>query len=171
MNSFRNYMQFCLFWIEILYRWKLTLLFIFGCHLKCCCRLFDVVHTELKLYLVFEFLNQDLKRYMENCSVTGLPGPLIKVGICWRVPLSPSANLSISELPSSATQWNCVLSRSSHSTQRSQTTEPPDWFTRKYKIGRFWPCSGIWRSSEELHSRGGLNLMNNIHNLWILMIW
>ncbi|ELT89061.1 hypothetical protein CAPTEDRAFT_159953 [Capitella teleta] len=41
-------------------------------------RLFDVVHTELKLYLVFEFLNQDLKRYMENCSVTGLPGPLIK---------------------------------------------------------------------------------------------
>lgn len=29
-------------------------------------RLFDVLHSENKLYLVFEFLDQDLKRYMDS---------------------------------------------------------------------------------------------------------
>ena len=42
-------------------------------------RLLDVVHSEKKLYLVFEYLHQDLKKYMDNCPPTGLGAPLIKV--------------------------------------------------------------------------------------------
>ena len=43
-------------------------------------RLLEVVHTEKKLYLVFEFLNQDLKKYMDSCPPpSGLPLPLVKV--------------------------------------------------------------------------------------------
>ena len=38
----------------------------------------DVIHTENKLYLVFEFLHQDLKKFMDS-SVTGVPLPLVKV--------------------------------------------------------------------------------------------
>lgn len=36
-------------------------------------RLLDIVHAEQKLYLVFEFLDVDLKRYMENRNRSGSP--------------------------------------------------------------------------------------------------
>ncbi|XP_072030391.1 cyclin-dependent kinase 2-like [Amphiura filiformis] len=41
-------------------------------------RLLDVVHNEKKLYLVFEFMHQDLKKYMDKCPPSGLPMPLVK---------------------------------------------------------------------------------------------
>jgi len=30
-------------------------------------RLYEVIHTEKKLTLVFEYLDQDLKQYMDEC--------------------------------------------------------------------------------------------------------
>ncbi|XP_015742404.2 cyclin-dependent kinase 2 [Coturnix japonica] len=42
------------------------------------CRLLDVIHTENKLYLVFEFLHQDLKKFMDASSLGGIALPLIK---------------------------------------------------------------------------------------------
>jgi cyclin-dependent kinase len=39
-------------------------------------RLLDIVHAEQKLYLVFEFLDVDLKRYMENANTSGTPIPI-----------------------------------------------------------------------------------------------
>lgn len=44
-------------------------------------RLLDVIHTENKLYLVFEFLHQDLKKFMDSSSISGIALPLIKVGV------------------------------------------------------------------------------------------
>ncbi|XP_048028439.1 cyclin-dependent kinase 2 isoform X2 [Megalobrama amblycephala] len=41
-------------------------------------KLRDVIHTENKLYLVFEFLHQDLKRFMDSSSVSGISLPLVK---------------------------------------------------------------------------------------------
>ncbi|XP_041036303.1 cyclin-dependent kinase 2 isoform X3 [Carcharodon carcharias] len=41
-------------------------------------KLLDVIHTENKLYLVFEFLHQDLKKFMDVSSVNGIPLPLVK---------------------------------------------------------------------------------------------
>ncbi|XP_058647381.1 cyclin-dependent kinase 2 isoform X2 [Onychostoma macrolepis] len=46
-------------------------------------KLRDVIHTENKLYLVFEFLHQDLKRFMDSSSVTGISLPLVKVVTLW----------------------------------------------------------------------------------------
>jgi len=44
------------------------------------CRLLDVVHSDKKLYLVFEYLNLDLKKYMDMLPPgVGLPLPLVKV--------------------------------------------------------------------------------------------
>ncbi|GKY93737.1 cyclin-dependent kinase 5 [Mayamaea pseudoterrestris] len=40
-------------------------------------RLYDVVHTERKLTLVFEFLDQDLKKYLDICDA-GLDMPILK---------------------------------------------------------------------------------------------
>ena len=36
-------------------------------------RLFDIVHADSKLYLVFEFLDVDLKRYIEHKNKSGVP--------------------------------------------------------------------------------------------------
>ncbi|XP_030893061.1 cyclin-dependent kinase 3 isoform X1 [Leptonychotes weddellii] len=41
-------------------------------------RLLDVVHSERKLYLVFEFLSQDLKKYMDSAAASELPLRLVK---------------------------------------------------------------------------------------------
>ncbi len=44
------------------------------------CRLFDIVHSETKLYLVFEFLDMDLKRYMDKVGDGDGMGPdIVKV--------------------------------------------------------------------------------------------
>ncbi|XP_039715438.1 cyclin-dependent kinase 3 isoform X7 [Pteropus medius] len=41
-------------------------------------RLLDVVHSEKKLYLVFEFLSQDLKKFMDSTPASELPLHLVK---------------------------------------------------------------------------------------------
>jgi len=41
-------------------------------------RLYDVVHTEKKLTLVFEFLDQDLKKYLDACGDNGLEPETVK---------------------------------------------------------------------------------------------
>lgn len=40
-------------------------------------RLYDVVHTERKLTLVFEYLDQDLKKYLDVCD-GGLEANILK---------------------------------------------------------------------------------------------
>ena len=45
------------------------------------CRLLDIVHSDAKLYLVFEFLDLDLKRYMDSIGdKDGLGPTMVKVG-------------------------------------------------------------------------------------------
>lgn len=41
-------------------------------------RLYDVIHTDKKLTLVFEFLDQDLKKYLDACGETGLEDTTIQ---------------------------------------------------------------------------------------------
>ncbi len=45
-------------------------------------RLLDIVHADQKLYLVFEFLEGDLKRYMENGNKAGRPITPAIVKVC-----------------------------------------------------------------------------------------
>lgn len=42
-------------------------------------RLHDVIHSNRKLVLVFEFVEQDLKKFMNNFKDKGLDPPVIKV--------------------------------------------------------------------------------------------
>ncbi|XP_039246275.1 cyclin-dependent kinase 3 isoform X2 [Pipra filicauda] len=41
-------------------------------------RLLDVIHSQKKLYIVFEYLSQDLKKYMDSCQSGALPLSLVK---------------------------------------------------------------------------------------------
>lgn len=43
------------------------------------CRLHDVIHTETSLTLVFEYLDQDLKNYLDACGDKGIDDYTIKV--------------------------------------------------------------------------------------------
>lgn len=45
--------------------------------------LFDIIHQESKLYLVFEFLDLDLKKYMDNVSnkPDGLGPEIVRVSM------------------------------------------------------------------------------------------
>ena len=42
-------------------------------------RLLDVIHCDKKLFLVFEYLNQDLKKYMDTAPPSGISLSLVKV--------------------------------------------------------------------------------------------
>ena len=42
-------------------------------------RLQDVIHWDAKLYLVFEYLDQDLKKYMDTVGAGGFTPALVKV--------------------------------------------------------------------------------------------
>ncbi|KAJ3116476.1 Cyclin-dependent kinase 2 [Phlyctochytrium bullatum] len=46
-------------------------------------KLLDIVHQDQKLYLIFEFLDLDLKKYMDSIQGTGLNPSLIKVRSAW----------------------------------------------------------------------------------------
>ncbi len=41
--------------------------------------LFDVLHHDRKLYLVFEYVDYDLKKYMDKHAPTGIPVHKVKV--------------------------------------------------------------------------------------------
>ena len=51
-------------------------------HLSPCQSLLDIVHSDTQLYLVFEFLDMDLKRYMDTVTKQNetLKIPVVKVG-------------------------------------------------------------------------------------------
>jgi hypothetical protein len=42
----------------------------------------DLVHDDKRLWLVFEFLDMDLKKYMDMHGSKGLNAGLVKVIIC-----------------------------------------------------------------------------------------
>lgn len=57
------------------------------------CRLFDIVHSDTKLYLVFEFLDMDLKRYMDKVGDGEGMGPdIVKVSFTYPSASNAPAN-------------------------------------------------------------------------------
>lgn len=42
----------------------------------------EVLHVDRKLYLVFEYLDQDLKKYMDANGTAGLSPVTTKVHVC-----------------------------------------------------------------------------------------
>jgi len=46
--------------------------------------LLDVVHSDMKLYLVFEYLNHDLRKFMDLAKPKGIAKPLVK-SLLWQM--------------------------------------------------------------------------------------
>ena len=43
--------------------------------------LYEVLHCDRKLYLVFEYLDYDLKKYMDKHMSNGIPHDVVKVSL------------------------------------------------------------------------------------------
>ena len=53
----------------------------FSCSSSCTRRFLEIVHADQKLYLVFEFLDMDLKRYLDEGNKNGTPITMDKVKV------------------------------------------------------------------------------------------
>lgn len=127
-------------------------------------RLLDVIHTENKLYLVFEFLHQDLKKFMDSSSISGIALPLIKVpgggGARWRwsrvggflAPLNPPVP---AELPVPAAAGPGLLPRAPRAAPRPQAPKLAHQRRRRHQTGRLRPGSRLRGARAHLHARGG----------------
>lgn len=138
-------------------------------------RLYDVVHTERKLTLVFEFLDQDLKKYLDVCD-TGLELPIMKsflyqllMGVAYchhhRVlhrDLKPP-NLLINRevgvfiIDKFVQPRTCNFYSKKWILLLSNVIQKTHVVTSKIgaiKIGRFWFGKSIWNSCTVIHTWG-----------------
>lgn len=131
-----------------------------------CFRLRDVIHTENKLYLVFEFLHQDLKKFMDSSTLTGIPLPLVKVklplvqqAIC---PVTHTCRISggplyfgvFLELPVPAAARPGLLPLSQGSSSRPETPESPHQRSGGDQASGLWSGASFWCTCPNVHSRG-----------------
>ncbi|TFJ94892.1 hydroxypyruvate isomerase [Platysternon megacephalum] len=74
------------------------------------CRLHDVLHSDKKLTLVFEFCDQDLKKYFDSCN-GDLDPENVKVGLQGRAMMVPRGGGAVTA-PSSVAPMSSLLPRS-----------------------------------------------------------
>ena len=92
-----------------------------------CSRLNDVIFENLRLYLVFEFVDMDLKKYMDMSQRPMAP-ELVKVGrVCAISPLHAQAYCRcVLVLCVPAVARDCVLPLEPNSSSRSETPKHLD---------------------------------------------
>lgn len=96
-------------------------------------RLLDIVHSEAKLYLVFEFLDMDLKKYMDTIGENeGLGLDMVKVNslVSLPTPLIHGRWLTfwafVTEILLPTRQRSLLLPRPPYPSPRSQTSKSVD---------------------------------------------
>lgn len=109
----------------------------------------DVVYSDNRLYLVFEYLDQDLKRYMDGCNAkSGLDPMLVKVSGQCGVARDPGEGvqllifcvccpLQLSVLPVPDASRSGLLPLPSRPSSRPEATESTHRQTRPAEAGRF----------------------------------
>lgn len=120
-------------------------------------QLFDVVDGDNHLYLVFEFLQQDLKKLLDSVK-GGLEPALVKV---MRISAAFSSRGSfkngavcVTELPLPIAESNLLLPPPLYITQGLKAAEFINRSRRSYKTGRLWISQNDWRSRSHLYARG-----------------
>lgn len=142
-------------------------------HHRCCsfaARLYDIIHQESKLYLVFEFLDLDLKKYMDNVagSSDGLGPDIVRVrqqrprpsGLPLRgahthsLPPSALRCAALTEIHLPTDARHLLLPRASHPASRPQAAEFAHRQDGQPQARGLWPGESVWYPIEDLHSRG-----------------
>ena len=118
-------------------------------------RLSDVVFENQRLYLVFEYVDTDLKKFMER-TPDQLPRQRVKVvpahgSVCARPCDSCRLVVTVVHLP--APVWDRLLPRESHPTPRPEATEHPHRQERRPQARRLRLGPGVSLASAHLHAR------------------
>lgn len=78
------------------------------CHCPELIRLLNIVHSDSKLYLVFEFLDMDLKKYMDHPSMkNGMEPAMVKVSFGTNAAESRNSPINSSRDYTIATRTEC----------------------------------------------------------------
>ena len=120
---------------------------------------------ESKIYLIFEYLTMDLKKYMD----TGIPkdgqmDPKLTKSYLYQVifhQLCLEQCLQLTYILSVAAR-HPVLSPEESPSQGHEASEPSDRQERLHQDRWFWSGQSLWNPSEGLHSRGLLWLYLDI---------
>ena len=101
-----------------------------------------MVHTERKLTLVFEFLDQDLKKYLDVCE-KGLEKSILKVDKVLFYFADPEIGWCLVLLVP-ITAWNCLLPSTSRLASGFETAKFAYQSRGGIEIGRFWTRTSLW---------------------------
>jgi len=102
-------------------------------------KLKDVLYLKSKLYLIFEYLDQDLKQYMESVPAMD---PLLVKSYMYQLLKGIVFCHSHRILHRDLKPQNLLIDKK-----------------RKTKTRRFWTQSRFWHSYSAIHSRGGHSLV------------
>ena len=84
LQFFESRVHFGSFWTDCCIDKNIFILYFIWLH-----RLLDVVPSDKKLFLVFEYLDKDLKKYMDSAPAGGISLSLVKVILIFHLNLSP----------------------------------------------------------------------------------
>ena len=123
-------------------------------------RLYDVVKAGGNLYLVCEYLEFDLKRYLDFAPGESLSESLTKVQAscfhpCYDANIQVLIPLiSCTELHETSVGSSLLLSQSQGFAQGSEDSKPLDRCQGKHKAGRLRSLESHWHTFEDVHARG-----------------
>ena len=117
-------------------------------------RLHDVIHTEKKLTLVFEYLDQDLKKYLDSCpdgadsrmikcAALSTPSPpfgaAAAAGAASRASTAPPPRLRAAQAcAAAAAAWRGLLPRPARPSPRPQAAKPAHQQAGRAQARRLW---------------------------------
>ena len=116
----------------------------------------NVLHTDRKLTLVFEYLDQDLKKLLDTCQA---PLDDLQVKVSYQLKHIVDSTIFITsvlliEIPLSVAQRYRKMSPSQSSASRSQASKSTDQSWGSPQTGWFWLGSRLWNSCQKLHPWG-----------------
>lgn len=124
----------------------------------------DVVYADNRLYLVFEYLDQDLKRYMDGCNgKAGLDPMLVKVrradegherGQAGGVDLTAVSVCGLAVVPVPDLAWRGVLPLAPCAAPGPEAAEPPHRQARAAQARRLRAGTRVQRAITAVHAGG-----------------
>lgn len=144
------------------------------------CSLEDILHQDSKLYLVFEFMQMDLKKYID--TVNGDLDPMLvkvtasltssclqtlhtshpyqitffflNIWIIWRQDWSTGVLFLSTELHVSDSARDCILSLTSYPSSWPKAAESSHRCKGSHQAGWLWAGKSLWNSRQSIHAWG-----------------
>lgn len=134
--------------LMVLFLHRLTSILIYSLH--------DVLMEESKLYLVFEHMSMDLRKYMDSLGKNPMPGDTVR-SFLYQVIFVSILMLNIVKLQIYQPDDSCysVLPQTPSASQRSETSKFAGRREQAcYQNCRLWLRTSLWSSSQGIHPRG-----------------